>query len=109
VPITIASMLLRAVKGEEWGFKADERDRVKVLNVVRLEDIPECAICPRCGQPYKVIDLGPQGASLGIKVPEGSSVFRCCGNGELTIEDEIAMSSLKDLLLAYHAQQKEIS
>lgn len=72
--------------------------------MVRLEDIPECAICPRCGQPYKVVDLGPRAARLGVKVPEGSFVFRCCGNGELTIEDEVAELKLKDLLLAYHGQ-----
>lgn len=74
------------------------------MNMVRLEDIPECAICPRCGQPYKVVDLGPRAARLGVKVPEGSFVFRCCGNGELTIEDEVAELKLKDLLLAYHGQ-----
>jgi hypothetical protein len=79
------------------------------MNMVRLEDIPECAICPRCGQPYKVIDLGQQAARLGVKVPEGSFVFRCCGNGELTIEDEVAELRLRDLLLAYHAQQKTTS
>lgn len=74
--------------------------------MVRLEDIPECAICPRCGQPYRVVDLGPQAARLGVKIPEGSFVFRCCGNGELTIEDEVAELKLRDLLLAYHGQAK---
>jgi hypothetical protein len=33
---------------------------------------------------------GATEASLGVKVPEGSFVFRCCGEGELTIEDEVA-------------------
>ena len=74
--------------------------------MVRLEDIPECAICPRCGQPYKVVDLAPQAARLGVKVPEGSFVFRCCGNGELTIDDEVAELKLRDLLLAYHGQEQ---
>ena len=72
--------------------------------MVHLEDIPECAICPRCGQPYKVVDLAPQAARLGVKVPEGSFVFRCCGDGELTIEDEAAELRLRDLLIKYHSQ-----
>jgi hypothetical protein len=75
------------------------------MNVVRIEDIPECAICPRCGQPYKVIDLAAKAARLGGKVPEGSFVFRCCGSGELTIEDEVAELRLRDLLLEYHRER----
>jgi hypothetical protein len=77
-----------------------------MMNMVRIEDIPECAICPTCGNPYKVIDLGPQAARRGLKVPEGSFVFECCGDGELTIDDDVAALKLRDLLLAYHSQSK---
>jgi hypothetical protein len=76
------------------------------MNVVRIEDIPECAICSKCGQPMKVVDLGPRAARLGVKVPEGSFVFKCCGGGELTIDDELAALKLKDLLPEYHSQGK---
>jgi len=74
--------------------------------MVRIEDIPECAICPQCGQPYKVRDLGPQAAGIGLKVPDESFVFECCGDGELTIDDDVAASRLKNLLVAYHSQKK---
>jgi hypothetical protein len=72
--------------------------------MVRIEDIPEYAICQTCGKPLKVVDLGPQVAKLGFKVPERSFVFACCGNGELTIDDDLAALRLKELLLAYHEQ-----
>jgi hypothetical protein len=77
------------------------------MNMTRLEDIPEFAICPKCGQPLKVIDLALQAARLGLRLPEGSFVFRCCGNGELTIDDDLARLRLRDLLLAYHESKQE--
>lgn len=73
--------------------------------MVRIEDIPEFAICPQCGEPYKVIDLVQKAAKLDVKVPPGSFVFKCCGNGELTIEDEDAELRLRDLLLEYHRER----
>jgi hypothetical protein len=74
--------------------------------MVRLEDIPKYAICRNCGQPYQVVDLGPLAARLGVKIPDGSFVFRCCGSAELTIEDEVAELKLRELLIAYHSQEK---
>jgi hypothetical protein len=67
----------------------------------------KCAICHKCGQPYKVVDLGPQAASLGLTIPESSFnfVFECpCGGSELTIDDDIAALELRELLLTYHNQ-----
>ena len=69
------------------------------MKMVRIEDIPECAICSRCGQPMKVVDLTARAAKLGVKTSEGSFVFKCCGNGELTIDDEVAALKLRSLLL----------
>jgi hypothetical protein len=77
--------------------------------MVRLEDIPEFAICSKCGRPYQVVDFSAKAASLGLKAPVDSFVFKCCGGGELTIEDEDAELELRDLLLAYHAQQNKSS
>lgn len=72
--------------------------------MIRKEDIPEMAICPRCGQPMKVVDLAPQAARLGVRVPEGSFVIECCGT-ELTIDDDDLAIRVRDLLLAYHWEQ----
>lgn len=74
--------------------------------MIRVEDIPECAICPSCGKPFRVVDLAPQAAALGVRVPQDSFVFQCCGDTELTIEDEGAELELRDLLLQFHAQFK---
>lgn len=71
--------------------------------MVRKEDIPDLAICPKCNQPMNVVDLAPQAARLGMRVPEGSFVIECCGT-ELTIDDDELAIRVRDLLLAYHQE-----
>jgi hypothetical protein len=73
--------------------------------MVTLGEIPEFAICPRCGQPFKVVYLEPLAAELGRQVPEGSFVLRCCNGVELTLDDEPTRQMLKELLLKYHRQE----
>jgi hypothetical protein len=73
--------------------------------MIHLNDIPECAICPSCGQPMKVIDLFAKAAALGFRVNPGDYVIKCCGH-ELTVEDEAAAEKLRDLLLAYQIQEE---
>ena len=72
--------------------------------MIDVRNIPDYAICHKCGQPMKVVELGPQAARLGVKIPDGSYVIECCGH-ELTIDDEPARLALKNLLLAYHGQE----
>lgn len=69
--------------------------------MIQKTEIPELAICHKCGEPMKVIDLTAKAAKLGVQVPEGSFSIECCGS-QLTIEDDAAAERLKDLLLAYH-------
>ena len=70
--------------------------------MIQKSDIPELAVCQKCGNPMKVIDVAAKARALGVYRPEGSFVIECCG-AELTIEDEDAAQRLRDLLLAYHA------
>ena len=72
--------------------------------MIETKDIPDYAICQKCGQPMRVVELGPQAARLGVKIAEGSYVIECCSH-ELTIDDEPVRIALKDLLLAYHRQK----
>lgn len=69
------------------------------------KDIPDCAICPKCEEPMKVIDLYAKAAEIGFRVDPGSYVIKCCGY-ELTIENELASDQLRDLLLAYHREHQ---
>lgn len=79
---------------------------VKVIVMIRIESIPDFAICPVCRQPMKVVFLGPIADKLGVKVPDESSfVFECCGDGELIIDCEETRQRLKDLLISYHSQK----
>lgn len=64
-------------------------------------DIPECAICPRCGSPMKVVFLAPQAARLGLTIQAGAFVIECCDR-ILTIDDEDSAKKTRDILLAYH-------
>lgn len=73
--------------------------------MILIKDIPEYAVCHKCGLPMKVVDLESQAARLGVKVPHGSYVIECCG-GELTIDDEPTAKMVKNLLLEYHGQGK---
>jgi len=69
--------------------------------MIQQSDIPDLAICHKCGNPMKAIDLAAKAKRLGFHEPEGSFVIECCGS-ELTVEDEDAAEQLRDLLLAYH-------
>lgn len=66
-----------------------------------IDDVPELAICPKCGNPMKVVFLEPLATKLGFKVDEGAFSIECCG-GELTIDDNDLANRLKEVLLAYH-------
>lgn len=68
------------------------------------EDIPDIAICHRCGNPMKVIYLEPLAIELGMKVRRGAFVIECC-DSQLTIEDEAASMTVRDLLAKYHSAQ----
>jgi len=72
--------------------------------MIHLSDIPECAMCPTCGLPMKVIDQFAKAEQLGFRVNPGDYVIKCCGY-DLTIEDDAASDKLRDLLLAYHTQE----
>jgi hypothetical protein len=61
--------------------------------MIAINDLPDLAICHVCGQPMRVVELGPEAARLGVKVPDGSYVIECCGH-ELTMEDESARVEL---------------
>lgn len=76
--------------------------------MIHLSDIPECAICPKCSQPMKVIDLFAKAAKLGFRVNRGDYVIKCCSY-ELNVEDDVASDKLRDLLLAYHAQENTVA
>ena len=76
--------------------------------MVTKEDIPEVAICHKCGGPMQVIDLSAQAQQLGVRVPkENSYVLECCGF-EQTIDDPVEAQQILQLLLAYHAQTQGI-
>ncbi len=68
------------------------------------DQIPDMAICHKCGNPMRVVDLNAQARRLGVQVPDESFVIECCGS-ELTVEDEEAARQLRDLLAEYHAAE----
>jgi hypothetical protein len=72
--------------------------------MVQVEDIPEFAICHRCGKPCKVV-FYLETPKPGVKLPD-DFVFECC-HFELTIEDDVDALKLRDLLLAYHGQREQ--
>ncbi len=71
--------------------------------MVQKDDIPEAAICPKCGNPMQAVDLHLKAAKLGAHLPEGSYAIGCCGF-ELTIENDDVAQQLINLLLAYHRE-----
>jgi elongation factor P--(R)-beta-lysine ligase len=71
--------------------------------MVLFNDIPEYAICHKCGKPMKVIDLH---AKYGMR--EGAFTIECCEH-ELTIEDDQEAEEVKEILLAYHRQENDRS
>lgn len=48
-------------------------------HMIRKEDIPELAICHKCGQPMKVVDVTALAESLGYKAKSTSYTAECCG------------------------------
>lgn len=73
--------------------------------MVTREQIPEIAICHKCGEPMKVVNLHENAERLGVKLSRDSFVIECCGSA-LTIENDFAYEELRDLLLSYHQMQK---
>jgi len=68
-----------------------------------IGDVPEIAICPKCGTPMKVVFWEPLASRLGMKSREGASSIECCG-GQLEIDDSDLANRLKEILLAYHQE-----
>ncbi|WP_339676851.1 hypothetical protein [uncultured Gimesia sp.] len=71
--------------------------------MIQKTDIPDFAICHRCGEPMKVIDLTAKAKKLGFHVVEGSFSIECC-DFQLSIDDDDEADCLKNMLLAYHNQ-----
>lgn len=69
--------------------------------MIRKSEIPEIAICDKCDEPMKVIELSEKAAKLGVQVTKGSYSIECCGF-QLTIDDNDAHAELVNILLAYH-------
>lgn len=72
--------------------------------MIRLKDIPDCGICPRCGQPFKVVYLNERGRKFGPPPSKEAFVFECCPGVEVSISDQAFALELRDMLQSYHAQ-----
>lgn len=76
--------------------------------MIRKQDIPEIAICHKCGNPMKVIDVSALAKSLGYTAPSGLYALQCCGF-EQTIDDPEHATQILDILLAYYAQEEGVN
>ena len=77
---------------------------IGVLKMVTKGEIPDMAICHKCGNPMRVVDLNAKARRLAVQVPDESFLIKCC-ESELTIEDEEAARQVRDLLAEYHAAE----
>jgi hypothetical protein len=81
-------------------------ERVEVTLIMSFKkDIPDMAICHKCGEPMQVVDLVSQAEQLGFGLPEGAFVVECCGT-ELTVDDDDLAIRIRGLLLEYHRQHR---
>lgn len=55
--------------------------------MIQKTEIPELAICHKCGEPMQVIDLAAKAAKLGVHVAEGSFSIECC-DFQLSIDND---------------------
>ncbi len=73
--------------------------------MIRKDGIPALAICQKCGEPMRVVDVAAVAKSLGYRVQSGAYALECCGF-ELTVDDADKAKQIAEMLLEYHSQRR---